>query len=93
MAVPARAGGEWITNGPVVRHWGPSGPVPRLRHDSQEIEAATLPRAGALQLLGSYLAFHIMRKFPQWAAALPRHTPWLRTLLPSWGSGLGTREP
>lgn len=64
-----------------------------LQHHSQEIEAAALPRAGALQLLGSYLAFHIMRKFPQWAAALPRHTPWLRTLLPSWGSGLGTREP
>lgn len=64
-----------------------------MLHHSLEIKAGALPRAGALQLLGSYLAFHIMRKFPVWAAALPRHTPWLRTLLPSWGSGLGTREP
>ncbi len=58
---------------------------------STEILAVGLPRVRGLELLRSYLAFHAMRKFPAWAAALPRHTPWLRTLLPPWASGWGAR--
>lgn len=66
-----------------------------IREHSTRIDAAHLPPVRGLQLLRSYLAFHVMRKFPRWAAALPRHTPWLRTLLPTWDRPLGTqaREP
>lgn len=40
-----------------------------------EVDAATLPPVRGLALLRSYLAFHVMRKFPTWARWLPRHAP------------------
>ncbi len=62
-----------------------------ILHHSAQILAVGLPRVRGLQLVRSYLAFHVMRKFPAWAAALPRHTPWLRTLLPPWASDWSAR--
>ncbi|MEY2800605.1 MAG: synthase [Pseudomonadota bacterium] len=49
-----------------------------LRAHCVEVDAATLPPVGGLALVRSYLAFHVMRKFPRWAQALPPHAPRLQ---------------
>lgn len=46
-----------------------------------EIDTAWLPPAGAIALVRSYLAFHVMRKFPRWARWLPPHAPRLQPAL------------
>ncbi|HSW16271.1 MAG TPA: cardiolipin synthase ClsB [Ramlibacter sp.] len=46
-----------------------------MRESCREISAASLGRVRGLDLLRSYLAFHVMRKFPTWARWLPRHAP------------------
>ncbi len=44
----------------------------------QEVLPEGLPRVRGLALLRSYLAFHVMRKFPGWARGLPPHSPELQ---------------
>ena len=43
-----------------------------------EVLPEALPRVRGLALLRSYLAFHVMRKFPGWARSLPPHAPALQ---------------
>ncbi len=47
----------------------------------QEVEAASLGRVSGLALVRSYLAFHVMRRFPRWAGWLPHHAPRLQPAL------------
>ncbi|MEJ7930269.1 cardiolipin synthase ClsB [Ramlibacter sp. AN1015] len=54
----------------------------RLVRDScREIERETLGKVRGLDLVRSYIAFHVMRKFANWAEWLPRHAPLLKTQL------------
>lgn len=47
----------------------------------QEVDAASLDPVSGLALVRSYLAFHVMRKFPRWARCLPPHAPRLQPAL------------
>ncbi len=49
-----------------------------MARDCQEVDAAQVPPVRGLALLRSYLAFHVMRRFPQWARGLPPHAPRLQ---------------
>ncbi len=46
--------------------------------DCREVLAHALPRVRGLALLRTYLAFHLMRKFPGWARSLPLPAQLLR---------------
>ena len=46
-----------------------------MRASCREIDPASLGPVRGLDLARSYLAFHVMRKFPRWALWLPRHAP------------------
>ena len=61
-----------------------------MRHDCREVDAAHLGPVRGWALVRSYLAFHVMRKFPQWARWLPRHVP---RLLPAAQAGLTPPRP
>lgn len=50
-----------------------------MTHQCKEVDAATLPPMRVLDLVRTYIAFHVMRKFPQWAGWLPLHQPHLKT--------------
>jgi cardiolipin synthase A/B len=67
----------------------------QLVHRScNEIKAEALGRVRGWDLLRSYLAFHVMRKFPQWVGWLPRHAPRLKTALDeSFGSSYAAKDP
>jgi len=52
-----------------------------MRAHCQEVDAASLGRVSGLALVRSYLAFHVMRKFPRWAGWLPHHAPRLQPAL------------
>ena len=56
-----------------------------VRHSCREVDPARLAPVRGLALVRSYLAFHLMRKFPQWAQWLPPHAP---RLLPAAEAGL-----
>ncbi|MEY4712368.1 MAG: synthase, partial [Pseudomonadota bacterium] len=47
----------------------------------QEVDAAALSPVSGPALVRSYLAFHVMRKFPRWARWLPPHAPRLQPAL------------
>ncbi len=49
-----------------------------MRAHCEEVDAATLPPVSGLALVRSFLAFHVMRKFPRWARWLPPHAPRLQ---------------
>ncbi len=55
----------------------------RLMHlvsnSCNEIHAEALGRVRGWDLVRSYIAFHVMRKFPLWAGWLPPHDPRLKT--------------
>jgi cardiolipin synthase len=55
-----------------------------MLRDCREVLVQALPRVRGLALLRTYLAFHLMRKFPGWARGLPRPAQQLRaaTLAP-----------
>jgi len=46
-----------------------------MAHACREVDADSLGPVRGLALLRSYLAFHAMRKFPEWARWLPYHSP------------------
>jgi cardiolipin synthase len=46
-----------------------------------EVDADSLGPVRGLDLVRSYIAFHVMRKFPTWARWLPPHAPRLKTAL------------
>ncbi len=50
-----------------------------MAQQCEEVDAAKLPPVRLLDLVRSYIAFHVMRKFPQWAGWLPLHQPRLKT--------------
>jgi cardiolipin synthase len=50
-----------------------------MMRDCREVLVQALPRVRGLALLRTYLAFHLMRKFPGWARSLPRPAQQLRT--------------
>lgn len=52
-----------------------------MRAHCQEVSAASLGRVSGLALVRSYLAFHVMRRFPRWAGWLPHHAPRLQPAL------------
>jgi len=52
-----------------------------LAHDCREVEPTSLGPVRGLSLVRSYLAFHVMRRFPMWAQWLPRHAPRLHQAL------------
>jgi len=52
-----------------------------MRERCREIDPASLGPVRGLDLVRSYLAFHVMRKFPRWALWLPRHAPRLIPLV------------
>lgn len=52
-----------------------------MRAHCQEVDAASLGPVSGLALMRSYLAFHVMRKFPRWARWLPPHAPRLQPAL------------
>jgi len=59
-----------------------------------EVRAETLGRVRGWDLVRSYIAFHIMRKFPLWAGWLPRHDPRLKTALDtSFSPPFGAKDP
>ncbi len=72
-----------------------SGQLTELMADKcQEVDAAALAPARALDLLRSYIGFHVMRKFPDWAGWLPLHQPRLDTAVDaSYPSKAGNKEP
>ena len=43
-----------------------------MAQDCLEVQAEHLPRVRGLALLRTYLAFHLLRKFPAWARGLPQ---------------------
>ncbi len=49
-----------------------------MRAHCAHVDAASLPPVSGLALVRSYLAFHVMRKFPRWARWLPPHAPRLQ---------------
>ncbi len=49
-----------------------------MAHSCREVLPERLPRVRGLALVRSYLAFHVMRKFPGWARGLPPHAPELQ---------------
>ncbi len=49
-----------------------------MRAHCAHVDAASLPPVSGLALVRSYLAFHLMRKFPRWARWLPPHAPRLQ---------------
>ncbi len=49
-----------------------------MTRDCKEVEAKGLPRVRGLALLLTYLAFHLLRRFPAWARGLPRRVQQLR---------------
>lgn len=46
-----------------------------MRQCCREVDAAALGPVRGMALVRSYLAFHVMRRFPRWAQWLPRHAP------------------
>lgn len=52
-----------------------------MARSCREVDAAALGKVRGLDLVRSYLAFHVMRKFPTWAQWLPPHAPRLKTAL------------
>ncbi|HSV45299.1 MAG TPA: cardiolipin synthase ClsB, partial [Ramlibacter sp.] len=46
-----------------------------MRNSCRQIQRDELGRASGWQLLHSYLAFHVIRRYPGWATWLPRHSP------------------
>lgn len=56
-----------------------------MQHSCREVQADALAPVRGLALVRSYLAFHVMRRFPLWAQWLPRHVPRLRTVLANAG--------
>ena len=52
-----------------------------MANSCREVDAAALGKVRGLDLVRSYLAFHVMRKFPTWARWLPPHAPRLKTAL------------
>ncbi|AEG91102.1 cardiolipin synthase ClsB [Ramlibacter tataouinensis] len=54
-----------------------------MRHSCREIDRESLGEVRGLELVRSYIAFHVMRKFPSWAQWLPRHAPRLKSALDS----------
>jgi cardiolipin synthase len=46
-----------------------------MRESCQLIEYDQIKAPDALQLLSSYVAFHLIRNYPRWANWLPRHVP------------------
>lgn len=61
-----------------------------MRQSCREVDPASLAPVRGLALVRSYLAFHVMRKFPQWARWLPPHAP---RLLPAVDAGLTAPLP
>ncbi len=61
-----------------------------MHHSCREVDAASLGPVRGLALVRSYLAFHVMRKFPLWAQWLPQHAP---RLLPAMEAGLTPPVP
>ncbi len=55
-----------------------------------QVDAASLAPVSGLALVRSYLAFHVMRKFPRWARWLPQHAPRLQ---PALAGALDTPMP
>nr|WP_240787122.1 cardiolipin synthase ClsB [Ramlibacter rhizophilus] len=53
-----------------------------VQESCREIRRETLGKVRGLDLVRSYLAFHVMRKFARWADWLPRHAPKVRTTQP-----------
>ena len=52
-----------------------------MRNSSKRVELKHLGKvAGWLVMLQSFIAFHLIRRYPAWAAWLPRHVP---TLIPA----------
>jgi cardiolipin synthase len=46
-----------------------------MDHSCKQIEASALGEASRWQVLRSFLAFHVIRRYPGWAGWLPRHVP------------------
>ncbi len=46
-----------------------------VRHSCQEIAAQDIGDPTRLQLLRSFIVFHLLRRYPQWLRWLPRHVP------------------
>jgi cardiolipin synthase len=53
-----------------------------MQADCREVDPGQVPPVRGLALLRSYLAFHVMRRFPAWARGLPPHAPRLRAAPP-----------
>jgi len=52
-----------------------------MRNSCKRIELQAGEKVGLWQLARSYLAFHLIRKYPGWASWLPRHVPRLAPAL------------
>ena len=53
-----------------------------IEHQCREVEPATGDEAGLWPRLRGTLVFHFLRRFPSWAAWLPRHAPKLEVQAP-----------
>lgn len=53
-----------------------------MRESCQLIEYDQVKAPGMVQLLNSYVAFHLIRHYPRWASWLPRHIPRLHPARP-----------
>ncbi len=66
------------------RHLGER--LERLMQEScQPVKETELPRANTWLMIRSFFVFHFLRHFPSWAAALPTHSPKMRSVQPQSG--------
>jgi cardiolipin synthase len=50
-------------------------------HACRQIEPEELPAVSAWQTARTFLVYHLIRRYPGWAAWLPRHVPRLHPAL------------
>lgn len=64
-----------------------------MQRSCREISQESLGKVRAFDLVRSYIAFHVMRKFARWADWLPRHAPRLQSELEEMGAAVTEPVP
>jgi cardiolipin synthase A/B len=63
-----------------------------MRNDCRQIEAVDVTAPRWWVTVRSFFVFHVLRRFPQWAAWLPAHAPRLFTVTPKTAGAVGAME-
>ena len=63
-----------------------------MRDECKQIDAGDVAAPRLWVTVRSFFVFHVLRRFPQWAAWLPAHAPRLFTVAPKTGASVAARD-